>query len=155
VIGLFDAARGAELERMLLQVPEVKLMRLDQELAEVTLAYDPNCDLLRNAKPEQLIERLNSRVRDLSRHTIGIKALSEIPRDKLQRIEIPILGLDCQACCLAAYEAVAQTEGVEQATASFRTGKAVAWIDPAKTSRMALEMALERRGVTLARPAAK
>jgi hypothetical protein len=155
VIGLFDVARGDELQRVLRQMPEVKLMRLDRELAEVTLAYDPNCDLLKGAKPDQLIERINNRLRDLTRHTMGLKALSDIPRDKLERVEIAIRGLDCQACCLAAYEALAQTEGVEQATASFRAGIAVAWIDPAKTNRAALETALERRGVTIARPEAK
>jgi hypothetical protein len=155
VTGLFDAARGDEFEQTLLKIPEVKLMRLDRELAVATLAYDPNCDLLKNAKPEQIIERINNRLRDATRHTMGVKAVSELSRDKLERIEIRIRGLDCQACCLAAYESLAQVEGVEQATASFREGVAVAWIDPAKANRMALEKALERRGVTFAQPEVK
>lgn len=155
VIGLFNAARGDELQRALMQIPEVKLSSFDRDQAEVTLAYDPNCDLLKNVKPEQLVERLSNRLRELTRHTMGLKALSEVPRDKLERIEIPILGLDCQACCLAAYESLAQTEGVEQATASFRESNAVAWIDATKTNRAALEMALQRRGVTLMQPEAK
>lgn len=152
VIGLFEPARGDELERVLRQISEVKLMRLDRELAEVTLAYDPNCDLLKTASPEQLVERISDRLRNLTRHTMKLTARSEVPRDKLERVEIPILGLDCQACCLAAYEALAQIEGVEQATASFREKQAVAWINPEKTSRTELEMALQRRGVKIGQP---
>ncbi|HEX5105700.1 MAG TPA: DUF1585 domain-containing protein, partial [Pirellulaceae bacterium] len=152
VIGLFEPARGDDLEAALKQIPEVKLVQLDRDLAEVTLAYDPNCDLLKNATPEQLIERIGNRLRDLTHHTLKLAARSDIPRDKLQRVEIPILGLDCQACCLAAYEAIAQVEGVEQATASFRESQAIAWIHPDKTDRAALEQALLRRGVTLDQP---
>jgi hypothetical protein len=155
VIGLFEAERATELDRAVQKIPEVKLMRLDRELAEATLAYDPNCELLKNATPQQLAERINNRVRELTRHTLGLAAASGIPRENLERVEIPIFGLDCQACCLAAYESLVQTEGVEQATASFRRGKAVAWIDPAKTNRESLEKALERRGVTLTPPNAE
>ena len=155
VIGLFEEARGEELKKALEKIPEVKLQRLDCERAEATVAYDPNCDWLKGAPADQLIERINNRLRDLTRHTMALKPLSEFPRDRLERIEIPILGLDCQACCLAAYESLAQTDGVEQAIASFRRSLAVAWIDPAKTNRMALEQALERRGVTLVKPEAK
>jgi copper chaperone CopZ len=149
VIGLFDGGRRDVLEQAIQQVREVKLVRFDGDHAELTFAYDPNCELLKNAKPEQLIERISNRLRSLTRHTMSLKTVGDLPREKLERIEIPIVGLDCQACTLAAYESLAQVEGVEQATASFREGRAVAWIDPAKTNREALEMALERRGVTL------
>jgi hypothetical protein len=40
----------------------------------------------------------------------------------------------------------------EQATASFHDGLAIAWIDPEKTNREALEMALKSRGVQLRLP---
>lgn len=151
VIGLFDSASEGELERGLKLLPEVKLVQLDSELQQVTLAYDPKSELLKNAKPNELAPRLGTRLRQLTR-TFSLAAVSELPRDQWERVEIRILGLDCRACCLAAYESLAQTEGVQQATASFRSGLAVAWIDPAKTNRAALEKALERRGVTISRP---
>jgi copper chaperone CopZ len=63
-----------------------------------------------------------------------------------------VLGLDCKACALAAYESIAKIDGVEQATASFRDGLVTARIDPARTSRAALEEILKKRGVTLKGP---
>jgi hypothetical protein len=43
-------------------------------------------------------------------------------------------------------------EGVEQATANFRDGLAIAWIDPNKTNQSTLEDALKKRGVQLKSP---
>ena len=65
-------------------------------------------------------------------------------------IEIPIVGLDCRACSLAVYEMVYRLKGVELATASFKDGKVTALIDPQKTNRTALEMALKSKQVELA-----
>jgi copper chaperone CopZ len=65
---------------------------------------------------------------------------------------IPAAGLDCKACCLAAYEAVAAIDGVEQATASFKEGKITALIDPARTDPAKLEDALRKKGVSLGKP---
>ena len=47
---------------------------------------------------------------------------------------------------LAAYEAVANIDGVEQATASFKDGRVTALIDPTKTDRAKLEDALKKKG---------
>jgi len=104
------------------------------------------------ARPEQIIERFDNKLREVSRSTFGIKPICATPRDKLQFIEIPVLGLDCKACCLAAYEAVYKLEGVEQATASFKDGLVTAWIDPQQTNREKLEAALKQRNVTLKPP---
>jgi cation transport ATPase len=67
--------------------------------------------------------------------------------EKLKSIEISVAGLDCKACALAAYESIYRLEGVERATVSFREGRVVAVIDPAKTDRAALEAALKKKGV--------
>ena len=67
--------------------------------------------------------------------------------EKLTLVEIPVVGLDCKACCLGAYEAIYRLEGVEQATASFKDGLVTAWIDASKTDRAQLETALKQRGV--------
>lgn len=152
VTGFFMPERVDDFRKMMSQFPEAKLLKAEFKTAQATVAYARDSDLFRGAKPEQIVERLNSRVRQLSGHTLGLKPLSSIPREKLERVEIPIIGLDCKACSLAAYEILAGVEGVEQATASFRDGLATAWIDANKTNRAALEEALKKRGVTLASP---
>jgi hypothetical protein len=53
---------------------------------------------------------------------------------------------------MAVYDILARIEGVEQATASFRDGRATAWIDPNKTNRSVLEETLKKRGVQLKLP---
>ena len=78
-----------------------------------------------------------------------------MPKDKLQEVVIPVAGLDCKACCLAAYEIVAQVEGVMQATATFKDGKVTAKFDPSKTDRAKLEEALRKRGVDVSPSAAE
>ena len=103
--------------------------------------------LFPKAKPADVIARLDERVRNLTNHTFGIKAVSAVPKEKLVRVEIAAAGLDCKACCLAAYEIVAKIDGVEQATASFKEGRITARIDPAKTEKAKLEAALKERGV--------
>jgi len=102
-----------------------------------------------NVKPADVLTRLDERVRTFSNYTFGLKPLSATPPEQLKRIEIPVAGLDCKPCCLAAYEIVAKIDGVEQATASFKDGRITALIDPAKTDKPKLEAALKQRGVTL------
>jgi len=147
VTGLFMPERVETFRMLFSQFPEAKLSTIDFKTASATIAYAADSDLFRGAKPDQILERLNSRVRQLSGQTIGLEPISSIPRDKLQHVEIPILGLDCKACSLAAYEILAKIEGVEQATASFHESLATAWIDPNKTNLTALEDALKKRGV--------
>lgn len=153
VVGLFEPERQSALTAALGQIPEVRLERLNVELAEITLAYDPQSRLLKNARPEQIRERIQNRLQQLTAGTFGVKDPSPLAREQWERIEIPIFGLDCQSCTFAAYEGLMRTEGVEQATASFRDSLAVVWIDPTRTNRMVLEQALLQRGVTLTPPA--
>lgn len=153
VVGLFEPARQSALAAAIGQIPEVRLERLDVESAEITLAYDPQSRLLKNARPEQIRERLHNRLQQLTTGTFGLKVVSPLPRAQWERIEIPIYGLDCQSCTYAAYEGLMRVEGVEQAIASFRDSLAIVWIDPTRTNRMVLEQALLQRGVTLAAPA--
>jgi hypothetical protein len=152
VTGLFMPDRVDDFRKLMKQLPEAKLLKADFKTAQATIAYAADSDLFRGAKPEQIIERLNNRVRHLSGHTLGMKTLSSVPRDKLQHVDIRIVGLDCKACSLAAYDILARIDGVEQATASFRDGLATAWIDPKKTNRSELEDALKQRGVQLKSP---
>jgi copper chaperone CopZ len=151
VTGLFDSKREAELRMTLANVPDVELVSIDFEHAEGIFRYDA-AKAFPGTKPEDVIKRFDEKLRSVSAGTFGIKPLSTTPHEKLQRIEIPIIGLDCRACGLAAYEAVAKLDGVEQATASFHDGRVTALIDPEKTDRAKLETALKEKRVTLAQP---
>lgn len=145
VFGLFIPERADDFRKLMQEYPEAKLVELDFETASATIVYARQND----APPEQLIQWLDNRVRLLSGHTLGLKPPSGIPRDKLERIEIPIIGLDCKACSFAVYQILAGVDGVEQATASFHDGLAVVWIDTAITDREAIRTALTARGVQL------
>jgi len=146
IAGLFSPDREKDLRELFEQWPEVKLVRIVFARSEAELSFDSE-KLFPKAKPADVIARLNDRVRSLSSSTFGVKPLCEVPWDKLTLVEIPIAGLDCKACCLAAYEIVAKIDGVEAATASFREGRLTATIDPTKTTKAKLEAVLKERGV--------
>ncbi len=98
---------------------------------------------------------MNDKLRQASGHTFGLKPRRTVPREKLQQVVIPAAGLDCKACCLAAYEIVAHVDGVEQTTASFKDGRITALIDPMRTDRAKLEDAPESAGSNSARSEAE
>ena len=148
ITGLFSPDREADLREAFKDIPAIKIVRIDFALAEGTFEYDPE-QAFPKTKPEQIVERFDNLVKSASHHTFGIKALSKLPPDKLTLIEIPVVGLDCKACSLAAYEAIFKIDGVERATASFREGRVTAMIDATRTNRTALEKALTDRGVVL------
>ena len=149
VTGMFSPEREKDLREMFAEDwPEVKIASVDYDRSEVVLSFDSE-KLFPKVKPAEVLQRIDDKVRNLSNHTFGVKAVTTVPKEKLKRIEIPVAGLDCKACCLAAYEIVAKIEGVEQATASFKIGLITALIDPDKTDKAKIEVALKQRGVTL------
>jgi copper chaperone CopZ len=148
VTGLFSPDREADLREVMLKIPDAKLVSIDYANAEAVFEYDPTKSFDK-AKPEKIPERLDNAVRTNSTSTFSIKPLSTTPKDKLQKIEIGVVGLDCKGCAFAAYECVARIEGVEQATASFKDGLVIAKFDPEKTNRGALEEALTKARVEL------
>jgi hypothetical protein len=147
VTGLFQPDRVEDLGRIVAQLPEVKLVGVDFRSAEAIFRYD--AARLGGGKPENALEHLDNLVRNASRSTFGIKPLSSTPREKLTPVEIDVYGLDCKACALVAYEAVAKINGVEQATASFKEGRVTAWIDGTKTRRESLVEALKKAHVEI------
>jgi len=152
ITGLFAPDREIDLRRALEQLPEVELISLNFDHAEATFRYDP-AKAFPGTKPADIEKRFNDKLRSASSHTLGVQPLDPtIPKDKLTRIEIPVAGLDCRACSLAAYEIVAKIDGVYQATASFKEGRITALIDPTKTDRAALIAALTKRNVTVPTP---
>ncbi|MDY3552975.1 hypothetical protein R5W24_002065 [Gemmata sp. JC717] len=149
VLGLFSPDRETDLREALKAVPDVTWVGVNFADAELTVEFVP-AKAFPGTKPEQIAERFDQKLRDATQHTFGVKPRRTVPRDKLKEVVIPAPILDCKACCLAAYEAVAKIDGVEQATATFKDGgKVTALIDPAKTDRAKLEDALRSAGVPI------
>ncbi len=148
VTGLFSPDREKDLRIVVQEIPDLQLLSIDFDRAEATFAYDPAI-AFKGAKPENITQRFDEKLRAVSNGTFGIQPLITTPKEQLTRIEIPIVGLDCKACSLAAYEAIFKIDGVAQATASFKEGRVTAQIDPSKTNRAELEAALEKKRVTL------
>jgi hypothetical protein len=148
VTGLFQPDRVDDLREELKQWPDVTLVSVDYQTAEAEFKFDPTV-VFPGAKPAQWVEQFNTKLRGMTRGTFGVRALSTIPREQLKLVEIPIFGLDCKGCSFAAYNAVSQLPGVEQATASFKEGRLTAWINPEETDQSKLEAALKQRRVPL------
>jgi len=151
ITGLFSPDREQDLREVFARLPEFKLIKIDFANAEASFEYDP-AKVFAGAKPEQIVERFDNLVRGASNHTFGVKPLRTTEKDKLVLVEIPVVGLDCKACSLGAYEAVYRLKGVECATASFKEGRVTALIDPQLIDRVELEMALKQRGVQIKMP---
>jgi copper chaperone CopZ len=151
ITGLFSHEREAVLREAVAEIPGVELVSIDFDHAEGTFRYDPAV-AFKGTKPEEIEKSLHNKVGSATHYTLGIQPLIATPPDQLTRVEIPIAGLDCQACCLAAYESIFKVEGVAQATASFQEGKLTALIDPTKTTRDDLIAALKKRQVKVPGP---
>src|SRR5262245_28143014 len=96
IYGLFSPDREVDLRQVMQKVPNVTLVSVDFEAGEATFEYDIK-KAFGSPKPEQIPERLNNMIRSVSNSTFGVKPLSTIPRDKLERLEIKVYGLDCKA----------------------------------------------------------
>ena len=148
VIGLFAPGREKDLRAAFAEIADISLTSIHFDDAEVTVEFLP-AKLFPNQKPERVAELLSDKLAAASNNTFALKPRRTIARDKLTTVEIAAAGLDCKACCLAAYEAVAALDGVYQATASFKDGKVTALIDATTTDKAKLEDALRKKGVTL------
>ena len=148
VTGLFSKDREDDLREAVKTLTEVSVVSIDFDAGEATFSYDP-AKLFKGTKEKDFVERFDQILKQASKHTFGIRALSTVPKEKLVKVEIPVYGNDCKGCDLAVYESVYKIDGVEQATASFKTGKVTALIDPDKTNKAALEDALKKRQVKL------
>lgn len=154
LVGLFAPDREKDLRKGFEELTEFKLIAVDFAEAEITIEFAP-AKLFPGQKPERVTELVNDKIRAVTGHTLGVKARRTVAREKLLAVEIPVAGCHCKACDLAAYEAVAGLDGVEQATASFKDGRVTALIDPTKTDKAKLEDALRKRQVDVRTPAKK
>lgn len=148
VVGLFSPDREKDLRVVFDELPDFKILAVNFEDAEIDLEFSP-AKLFPGQKPERVVELVDQKLRTATRGTFGVKARRTISKDKLLQIVVPAAGLDCKACCLAAYEAIAGIDGVWQATASFKEGQITARIDPAKTNQNTLVEALKKKGVAI------
>lgn len=151
VLGLFMPGRDRDLRDVVGGIPEIRLVSVDYANAEATFDFDA-AKVFPGAKPGEVLQRLDDRIRHASRGSFSVKPVRTMPLAKLQFVEIKVVGLDCKACSLAAYEAIYKLDGVERATASFREGRVTAHIDPKRIDRAALEAALRKRGVDVPAP---
>lgn len=152
VIGLFSPDRQEDFREVIKSLPELQLVNLDYDNAEVAFRYDvgklfPNFNPKKPPTAEEVAQRLNNLVGNASQGAFRLKPLSIVPKDKLTKLEIPIGVLDCKACRYGAYLTVIQLPGVERATVAAKPSMITAWIDARKTDRAALEVALKRVGV--------
>src|SRR5262245_46211439 len=97
VTGLFSKERIPDLQKTIQKLPGIELVKVEFATAEAEFRYDA-AKVFPNTPPERIVERFDNMLRDASRHTFGIKPLCATPRNKLQLVEIPVLGLDCKAC---------------------------------------------------------
>jgi len=151
IVGLSEPGREADLRAALEKVPGVTLTSVDLELGEGVFSYDPAV-AFNGTKPEKIVEKFNELLRNSSRQTFGILPLLTTPREKLTRVEIAVVPLDCKACALALHEILVRTDGVAQVLVSRKDGRITALIDSAMTNRAVLEEALKKREVRLAAP---
>ncbi|MCA9062651.1 MAG: DUF1592 domain-containing protein, partial [Planctomycetaceae bacterium] len=149
VMGLFFPERVDAFRMLLRQFPDVRLRSVDYDTAQATIQYASNADHFRNASHEQVMQRLNDRIRQQSRGLFSVAHPGKLPHEVLEKIEISISGLDCDACSLAVHDILTRQQGVVHATASFADRVAIAWIDPKATSREELEQALKKSNVAI------
>jgi copper chaperone CopZ len=148
VIGLFSHDREKDLRTGFAELTGVELVSINLDEGEITVEFVPAM-VFPGAKPEQRIEQLDNKVRNATHGTFSVKPRRTVDRNKLEKIEIPVAGLDCKACALAAHEILARIDGVEQAVVDFKSGRITTLIDPGKTSQAKLEEALRQREVTV------
>jgi copper chaperone CopZ len=146
--GLFDRDRERDLRTALAEIPGVALVRFDLEHGEATFSYD-SAAAFPNTKPDKIAERFDQLLRQASGHMFTLKPASTTATEKLKQIELPVVFVDCRACCLAIHEMLMKQDGVEQAIVSLKDHRTIVTIDPQKTSAETLEAFLKKREVTL------
>ena len=88
VTGMFRPDRVADFREAMKAVPDVKLVSVDYKNAEATFEFVAARAFPGAGKPEQIVEQLDSKVRQASQHTFGIRARRTMPREKLKLVEV-------------------------------------------------------------------
>jgi hypothetical protein len=149
VRGLFQRDRKAALIAAAQSLENCRLVDVDYEHARATFVYDDEAQGFKKAKPEQVLQQIDTQVRKCTKQTMTIVPPSPLSEEALQRIDFVIEGLDCLGCSYGAYSTVATIDGVVRAYASFHDGTLTAFIDPSKTNRESLAEILKKREIKI------
>ena len=122
VVGLFAPDREKDLRAAFAAIPAISLSAVNFADAEITVEFLP-AKLFPGQKPERVAELVSEKLSQASGSTFGVKPRRTIARDKLTTVEIAAAGLDCKACCLAAYEAVAALDACTRRRRVSRTAR--------------------------------
>src|SRR6185295_17988106 len=90
ITGLFGKEREEDLRESVKKMTGVTLVSIDFDYAEATFEYDA-AKLFKDSKPKDYLERFDNLLRQASSHTFGVRPLSTTAREKLTRVEIPVL----------------------------------------------------------------
>ena len=152
VIGFSHPEREADFRQVMRSLPELVLVKLDIEKAEVTFRYDmakllPKASPDQPVPPEKVLEELEKRIGNASTRTFSL-TLKTVPSAAPTKVDIPVGLLDCKGCRYGVYLAVAKIEGVDRASVTGE-GVLTVWIDATKTNREVLVDALKKARIDL------
>lgn len=153
--GLFCPERAEKLRTLFVEeLPDIKVLEVDSLRGEATFEFEPVAALgppAKTANAEQLRVLFNRKVdvanqRKYPNWPTVFVAMPWSPPDKLQHVEIPLEGLDCEACALLMHQSLLAIAGIEHAQVSFREGRAIVLVDPAKFNELAVREYLQQQG---------
>lgn len=137
ILGLCYPERVEDLRAVIRTREDIVLVNVDYEHAQATFTFDRS-----KVSSESIGNVIGSK-------GFGIRPESLVPAERLARVDIGVIGLDCKGCALGTYNAIGSIDGVERATVNYKEGLVTAFIDSSKTSQPVLEEALKKAGVTL------
>jgi hypothetical protein len=157
ILGLSAPEREPDLRESMKALPEVQLVGIDHEKAEVILRYDfnalfPNYNPKKPLKPEEIEKRLDEKLRTATQGSFSLRPLCPIPQDELQRLNFKIVIPDCKGCRLGTCNSIARLDGVESVRLSGDFSELIAWIDPKKTNRETLIEKMKKDRIGLPTP---
>lgn len=163
LVGLYSPDLEEDFLRLMKsELPDLELLNLDREEAEVTLRYDvaktffpPEGKIPKDYTIEKARQRLLEMVRGRLKGAFYLMPPLTLPPDKLTKVEIKIGMLDCKGCRHGACMFLSKVEGVERTVIDAQTHVITAWIDGAKTNRLALEDVLKKNQVVVMSPEAE
>jgi hypothetical protein len=157
ILGLSAPEREPDLRESMKAIPEVQLVGLDHDKAEVTLRYDfivlfPNYNPKIPLKPGDIEKRLDEKLRTATQGSFSLRPLCALPPNKLERLSIKIVIPDCKGCRLGTCNSISKIDGVELVRLGADFSEVIAWIDPMKTNREALIAAMKNARVEFPAP---
>lgn len=147
VTGLFDPEQTVALRSVFADLPELELVGVDYDRGEATIRFDD--PFKAGGDSEKQRAAISERLRGATRGVFDVLPPVATPRERLQKIVIPVAGLDCRGCSYAASLAVDNLDGVARTTADFGQGRVTVWIDPDKIAEADLQAALMKKQITM------